>query len=307
MADRRRRQPQRRGRRLVPEERRDGVEGRAAAASRIGNERINENALQYVVPNSFAGSIFDLEPATEYECRFVLSDPDGVSGRTEQLVTVRTRTEPKPAAGGHVYHVYPPGYDGAKQEPAFTGLLAAYYTVHRAPTTSIPIRRACSPATRSWCTPASTRTIGIDTARGSWHGVDGTYFLTQSGTRRQADRDQGRGRRRGDLRRRRRVQPVQRDGRQLQLLRRPDDSQHRSRVPGRPEEHRRLERFHDQALPVRKRRPRDLHRLVGLEELLHRRQRDHRPLQSQPPDGLYRPHLARTSRSSTRSSSPNTR
>src|SRR5436305_6391854 len=38
---------------------------------RIGHERINENALQYVVPNSFAGSLFDLEPATDYECRFV--------------------------------------------------------------------------------------------------------------------------------------------------------------------------------------------------------------------------------------------
>src|SRR2546429_8206421 len=34
---------------------------------RIGNERINENALQYVTPNGFAGSIFDLDPATEYE------------------------------------------------------------------------------------------------------------------------------------------------------------------------------------------------------------------------------------------------
>src|SRR6476660_660976 len=47
---------------------------------RIGNERINENALQYIVPNGFAGSIFELEPGTEYECRFVLSDPDGVDG-----------------------------------------------------------------------------------------------------------------------------------------------------------------------------------------------------------------------------------
>jgi hypothetical protein len=44
---------------------------------RIGRERINENALQYVVPNGFAGSIFDLEPATDYECRLVLTDPDG--------------------------------------------------------------------------------------------------------------------------------------------------------------------------------------------------------------------------------------
>src|SRR5947208_15375957 len=95
---------------------------------RIGGERINENSLHYTVPNGFAGSIFDLEPATDYECRFVLSDPDGVQGKTEQLVTVRTRFEPKPAEGGNVYHVYPPGYNGKKEEPAFTGLLGAYYT-----------------------------------------------------------------------------------------------------------------------------------------------------------------------------------
>src|SRR5881409_3322209 len=45
---------------------------------RIGNERINENALQYMTPNGFAGSIFDLEPATDYECQFVMKDPDGI-------------------------------------------------------------------------------------------------------------------------------------------------------------------------------------------------------------------------------------
>lgn len=65
----------------------------------------------------FAGSIFDLEPATEYECRLVLSDPDGVEGKAEHIVTVRTRFEPKPAAGGRVYHVYPADYMGPKQEP----------------------------------------------------------------------------------------------------------------------------------------------------------------------------------------------
>ena len=95
---------------------------------RIGNERINENSLHYIVPNGFAGSIFDLEPATDYECRFVMSDPDGVEGKTENIVTVRTRFEPKPAADGHVYHVYPQGFGGKKEEPAFTGLLGAYYT-----------------------------------------------------------------------------------------------------------------------------------------------------------------------------------
>src|SRR5205085_10525695 len=37
---------------------------------RIGGERINENSLQYVVPHMFSGSIFDLEPGTDYDCRF---------------------------------------------------------------------------------------------------------------------------------------------------------------------------------------------------------------------------------------------
>ena len=95
---------------------------------RIGNERINENSLHYITPNGFAGSIFDLEPATDYECRFVMSDPDGIDGKTENIVTIRTRFEPKPAAGGKVYHVYPQGYNGKKEEPAFTGLLGAYFT-----------------------------------------------------------------------------------------------------------------------------------------------------------------------------------
>src|SRR5438132_1981969 len=78
---------------------------------RIGNERINENALQYITPNGFAGSIFELDPDTVYECRFLMSDPDGIAGKAETIVTVRTRAEPKPAAGGKIYHVYPPDYN----------------------------------------------------------------------------------------------------------------------------------------------------------------------------------------------------
>jgi hypothetical protein len=95
---------------------------------RIGNERINENALQYMTPNGFAGSIFELEPDTSYEARFVMSDPDGIAGKAETIVSVRTRAEPVPAPGGKVYHVYPPEYKGQRQEPGFTGLLGAYYT-----------------------------------------------------------------------------------------------------------------------------------------------------------------------------------
>lgn len=83
---------------------------------------------QYMVPNMFAGSIFDLEPDTEYECKFVMSDPDGVLGEAQEIVTVRTRAEPKPFDGGRIFHVYPSQYTGSKQEPAFSGLLSAYYT-----------------------------------------------------------------------------------------------------------------------------------------------------------------------------------
>ncbi len=32
------------------------------------------------------------------------------------------------SAAGRVFHVYPAGYQGPKQEPSFLGLLAAYYT-----------------------------------------------------------------------------------------------------------------------------------------------------------------------------------
>jgi hypothetical protein len=84
-------------------------------------------SFNYVAPNVFAGSIFDLKSGTEYEARFTLSDPDGVSGERVKTVTVRTRPEPMPAKDGHVYHVYPFGYTGARQEPSFTGLLQAYY------------------------------------------------------------------------------------------------------------------------------------------------------------------------------------
>ena len=97
------------------------------AMLRIGNERVNENAHQFMTPNMLAGSIFELEAGTDYEARFVLADPDGVTGTAERTVNVRTRLEPNPAAGGKVYHVYPPGFNGQKQQPAFTGLMGAYF------------------------------------------------------------------------------------------------------------------------------------------------------------------------------------
>jgi hypothetical protein len=83
--------------------------------------------FKYTAPNMFAGSILNLDPDTEYECRFALADPDGVRGDAQKIVTARTRKEPQPSEGGRIYHVYPVGWEGAKQEPAFIGLMAAYY------------------------------------------------------------------------------------------------------------------------------------------------------------------------------------
>ena len=96
---------------------------------RIGGENVYRRVenLDYTVPDGFAGSILNLEPGTEYECRFQMSDPDGVTGEAAKTVKVKTRTEPKPYSGGRVLHVYPPDYFGPRQQPDFTGILHAYY------------------------------------------------------------------------------------------------------------------------------------------------------------------------------------
>jgi hypothetical protein len=96
---------------------------------RIGGENVyrrREN-LDYTVPDGFAGSILNLKPGTEYECRFQLTDPDGATGRIEHTVRVKTRTEPQPSKEGRALHIYPPDYQGPRQEPSFTSLLQAYY------------------------------------------------------------------------------------------------------------------------------------------------------------------------------------
>jgi len=61
---------------------------------RLQGERIKQgDQIDVISPNMFAGSILDLESNTAYEARFVLRDPDGVSGPATKTVTVRTRPE----------------------------------------------------------------------------------------------------------------------------------------------------------------------------------------------------------------------
>jgi hypothetical protein len=158
---------------------------------RIHGERtVLLNSLDYTAPNMFAGSIFNLDPDTEYECRFVLADPDGVSGKPQEIVTVRTRREPQPYAGGRTFHVYPAGYQGSKQEPSFIGLLAAYYTAaiggdwnnasppRVQPGDTILMHAGWYKDDRS----DYSHEIFADYKACCGTTWDGTYYLTQSGT-----------------------------------------------------------------------------------------------------------------------------
>ena len=154
---------------------------------RLNGERVySQYRLDVVSPNMFAGSVLDLVPDTAYEIRLTLSDPDGVRGQAQRTVTVRTRPEPMPYAGGRVFHVYPPGFTGKKIEPAFDGLMCAY---------------------NFWCAGTDWATAGRprvrpgdiilvhagvykynryeytnDVAVNRTTPLDGTYFLTADGT-----------------------------------------------------------------------------------------------------------------------------
>jgi hypothetical protein len=154
---------------------------------RLNGERIYaESRVDVVAPNMFAGSVLDLEENTAYEVRLVLTDPDGVQGNGERTVTVRTRAEPRPYAGGRVFHVYPHGHTGPKIEPAFEGLMCAY-------------NFWC--AGTDWATSGRPRVRPGDTIlvhRGTYKynryeytndaavnrttPLDGTYYLTADGT-----------------------------------------------------------------------------------------------------------------------------
>ena len=77
-----------------------------------------------VAPNMFAGSILDLEPDTDYEARFVMTDPDGVTGEATRIVTVRTRAEPVPHEDGRVLHRLPAWLRGHQARTILRGKAA---------------------------------------------------------------------------------------------------------------------------------------------------------------------------------------
>ena len=149
---------------------------------RLQGERIYaESRVDVIAPNMFAGSILDLEPDTAYEARFVMSNPDGVRGPSERVVTVRTRAPSRRHAGGRVFHVYPHGFKGQKVEPSFEG--ADVHTTTGAPARIGRRRGASGRETRSSCTLgriAITATIHEQRQRQS-HGAARRHVLPDCG------------------------------------------------------------------------------------------------------------------------------
>lgn len=154
---------------------------------RLQGERIEQaNTWALQAPNMFAGSILDLQPGTPYEVRLSLSDPDGVTGDAEQILTVSTRPEPMPAAGGAVYHVYPLDWTGPKEQPAFDGIMCAYNYRCGAGDTA--------PAGRPRVKPGDTILVhaglyqyfyefyGNNTRVNATTTFEGTHYLTADGT-----------------------------------------------------------------------------------------------------------------------------
>ncbi|MCK4293863.1 MAG: hypothetical protein KAY65_11750 [Planctomycetes bacterium] len=67
---------------------------------RVHHEVVNQRYGPYRAGNMFAGSVLFLEPATAYEVRFSMSDPDGGAPAEPKIVTAATRAEPKAFEGG---------------------------------------------------------------------------------------------------------------------------------------------------------------------------------------------------------------
>ncbi|QHJ01267.1 hypothetical protein GT347_26725 [Xylophilus rhododendri] len=145
---------------------------------------------RYVNPNMFAGSIFGLLPDTRYQVRLKLADPDGVRGGGSRTVEVRTRAEPMPAPGGKVYHVYPIGWTGPKQEPAFTGLMEAYYEGAASSDFQGTFPPRVKPGDTVLVHAGTYQSDRVHYLNGLPHPgynalstlFDGTYYLTASGT-----------------------------------------------------------------------------------------------------------------------------
>ncbi|HUV38846.1 MAG TPA: hypothetical protein VMY39_04500, partial [Planctomycetota bacterium] len=88
---------------------------------RVQNEITNQDFEPVRCGNLFAGSVLFLEPDTEYEVRFEMTDPDGGAAPVK-VVTAKTLAEPKAPADMHVVHVYPKDHAGPRPAGAVLGV-----------------------------------------------------------------------------------------------------------------------------------------------------------------------------------------
>ena len=147
-----------------------------------GRAAVGEYIFNVVMPNMFAGSILDLEPGTEYEARFILTDPDGVIGKSTRLLTVKTRPDPKPAEGGPCYHVYPPGWKGPKEPNSFTGLNCAYNYYCGGGDTSLTGRPRVKPGDIILVHAGVYESLHDRYGETARPAVEGTYYFFGNGT-----------------------------------------------------------------------------------------------------------------------------
>ena len=224
---------------------------------RIGGENVyrrREN-LDYTVPDGFAGSILNLAPGTEYECRFQLADPDGDDRRDDS----RCQGEDAHRADAIERRPHAPRLPARLPGPAdraelyerSSGVLRRRpRRLERGVGAPRPARRHHPGARR----PLQARTVQL--RRSDDDAVRRLDVADAEGDERKAHHDQSRRRRRGHLRRRRQCAIVRRDGVELSHLRRPHLSQHRRRHLRRPERGAGRGRSHGEELPLRKRRAR---------------------------------------------------
>ena len=149
---------------------------------RIGDERVGRDAeyLDYKTPRMFAGSILDVAPDTEYECRFTMKDSDNKTEET-RIVKIRTRSEPRAASGGRILHVYPAKYSGEKKEPSFTTLQGAYYGSGTGDW-SVVRERTIKPGDIIEVHAGLYEADRSDYVNPEGVPFDGTYYLTVKGT-----------------------------------------------------------------------------------------------------------------------------
>jgi len=144
-----------------------------------GEERMaatGDRGWPFEMGNYFAGSVFDLQPATDYELRLVMSDPDG--GKATEVVSARTRAVPVAPRPRRTLHVVPGagGGAGAKDDP-FRGLASAEAAV--APGDLMLVHAGVYPGT--WTTAKS----GTQEAPIVWRGAgDGETVIDGGGAER---------------------------------------------------------------------------------------------------------------------------